>query len=785
MYPSTGDVSLSGEDSGMDDTRKTKAQLIEELSVLRRRVQQLEHAGEERKDAEDALRDTLSGSRQRPPEVWKLLEGTRAVLEYHDFEEAAQRLFDSCKELTGACAGYVALLTKEGSENEVLFLDSGGLPCTVDRSLPMPIRGLRAEAYRTGRVVYDNEFSNAKWVEFLPEGHLVLDNVMFAPLSIAGRTVGLLGLANKPGGFTEDDVRIAEVFGELAAIALRNSRTLESLEHSEERFRSVVETATDAIISADSTGTICFWNTAAENIFGYTADEVIGKPLTVMMPERFHEDHRNGLHRLVSTGVAKLIGKTVQVTGLRKNGTEVPVELSLATSRTEEGRFFTALCHDITERKQTEEYRRVSQRFLEIANRHSEMGPLLEAFVAEIKGFTGCEAVGVRVLDEHGNIPYQAYDGFSRGFYDLESPLSVAADACMCINVITGETDPRLPFYTKAGSFFMNGTTRFLATVSEEEKGRTRNVCNEMGYESVALVPIRLGDRIIGLIHVADPGDEMVLIEKVETLEGIALKLGVAIERTRAEEELRQHRDHLEELVEERTTELERSRQQLRELAARLRDAREEERIRVAREIHDELGQVLTALKMDLASVEKRLSEMKDHELQDVLLDKVRSMADISDRTIQSVRRISAELRPPVLDHFGLLAAIEWHADEFQRRTGIECTVSATDEKSDFDEATSTGLFRILQEALTNVARHAQAGKVAVRLKNDGCNLVLTVKDNGNGIAEEEMSDSSSLGLLGMRERAVALGGELRICGVPGKGTTVEALIPSDSLDEG
>jgi signal transduction histidine kinase len=188
---------------------------------------------------------------------------------------------------------------------------------------------------------------------------------------------------------------------------------------------------------------------------------------------------------------------------------------------------------------------------------------------------------------------------------------------------------------------------------------------------------------------------------------------------------------------------------------------------------------------MDLASVEKRLSEMKDHELRCVLLDKVRSMSDLSDRTIHSVQRISAELRPPVLDHFGLLAAIEWHADEFQRRTDIKCTVSATDEKIEFDEATSTALFRILQEALTNVARHAQAGNVTVSLKKDADNLVLAVKDDGKGVTEEDMSNSSSLGLLGMRERTLALGGELRICGVPGKGTTVEALIPNDSLDEG
>jgi len=139
------------------------------------------------------------------------------------------------------------------------------------------------------------------------------------------------------------------------------------------------------------------------------------------------------------------------------------------------------------ERKRAEEKLRASYRFLEIANRYKEMTPLLDEFIIEIKKLTGCEAVAVRILDRDGNIPYQAYDGFSKEFYRSENPLSIESDRCMCINVIKGKSDPRLTFYTEGGSFFMNGTTRFLATVSEEQKGKTRNVCNRFGYESVAL----------------------------------------------------------------------------------------------------------------------------------------------------------------------------------------------------------------------------------------------------------------------------------------------------------
>ena len=194
---------------------------------------------------------------------------------------------------------------------------------------------------------------------------------------------------------------------------------------------------------------------------------------------------------------------------------------------------------EITERKRVEEELRISHLFLEIAYRHTEMIPLLEDFVAGVKEVTGCAAVGIRMLDDEGNIPYEAYEGFSQRFYESESPLSIKSDQCTCINVIKRDTDPKLPYYTEAGSFYMNGTTRFLATVSQEEKGETRNVCNQFGYESVALVPMRVGGRLLGLIHVADPQENMVPLEMVRVLEGVMMQLGAAIQRVQAQEALR------------------------------------------------------------------------------------------------------------------------------------------------------------------------------------------------------------------------------------------------------
>ncbi|MGM0653305.1 MAG: sensor domain-containing diguanylate cyclase [Bacillota bacterium] len=160
-----------------------------------------------------------------------LLNSARAILNYQQFEQSAKEIFTFCKEVTGATSGYVALLNPDGSENEVLFLDSGGLPCTVDKNLPMPIRGLRETAYRSQKGVYHNSFDNSHWVQFLPEGHVQLENVLFAPLIIDQQAVGLIGLANKKGGFTNRDLDFTTSLGDIAAVALRNSRNAESLQY--------------------------------------------------------------------------------------------------------------------------------------------------------------------------------------------------------------------------------------------------------------------------------------------------------------------------------------------------------------------------------------------------------------------------------------------------------------------------------------------------------------------------------------------------------------------------
>lgn len=226
-------------------------------------------------------------------------------------------------------------------------------------------------------------------------------------------------------------------------------------------------------------------------------------------------------------------------------------------------------------------------------------------------------------------------------------------------------------------------------------------------------------------------------------------------ERKRAEEKLRT------------------SHEELRRLSGHLVSAREEERKQIAREIHDELGQALTALKFDLSWMEEELAPD-----QKALSEHVQGMSNLVDETIRSLRNILTALRPAVLDDLGLAAAVEWQAQEFQDRTKITCNFDFGAHEVDLGQERATAVFRIFQETLTNVARHAEATQVDISLKEDAGNLVLSVQDNGKGIEESQAGGFNTFGILGMRERAMLLGGQVEIRGAPGRGTVVSLRVP-------
>ena len=221
------------------------------------------------------------------------------------------------------------------------------------------------------------------------------------------------------------------------------------------------------------------------------------------------------------------------------------------------------------------------------------------------------------------------------------------------------------------------------------------------------------------------------------------------------------------------TEQLAASRQQLRALASRFQTVREEERTGVAREIHDELGQALTGLKLDIAWMKNRLP--RDHGM----MAQCASIIERIDQTLNAVRRIATALRPSVLDQLGLAAALEWQGQEFGARTGIEISMELCNDGCSIPDDLGSSAFRILQESLTNVARHAQAKHVKIRLAQSSTRLTLEISDDGVGFPPERLEGTKSLGLVGMRERALACGGTLSISCQEGGGTTCYCAFPS------
>ena len=237
-------------------------------------------------------------------------------------------------------------------------------------------------------------------------------------------------------------------------------------------------------------------------------------------------------------------------------------------------------------------------------------------------------------------------------------------------------------------------------------------------------------------------------------------EMAIALEQRQAERELAE-------------MELKRSQELFRNLSTHLQVVREEERTRIARKIHDDMGQALTALKIDLTWLNKKLTDD-----QPLIREKLQSMVTLINETIETVHNLSEDLRPGILDDFGLSAAIEWQAEEFQKRTGIECRINLASDESNLSKEKSTNLFRIVQESLTNVIRHANATKVEINLSEKDGRLLLEVADNGKGITKAAVTNPKSFGLIGIKERVHSLGGEVDISGTPNAGTRLKVKMP-------
>ena len=609
-------------------------------------------------------------------------------------------------------------------------------------------------------------------------------------------------------------------------------RAEEARLESEERLRSIVQSTGDAIILMDTRGQVAFWNSGAEKIFGYTAEQMLGQPVTRIIPQRFREAHQRGVERVAAAGRLTLQADMFELIGLRKDGTEFPLEFSLAAWTAKSTLFITGIIRDISDRRQAESALRDSEerfraimdnspalifikdlagRYLQ-ANRQFEIISHLshedlvgktdeEVFPPEQAAvFRGNDR---KVLEAGAPMRFEESALHDDGLHTsivVKFPLRNAQNRCYALcGIATDITDrkraeearqqlakDRLLLLESTGegiygidrqgrcTFINSAAARMLGSLPEALLGQDMHERIHHSFPDSTTYPratCRIqktleggkGCKVDDEVYWRKDGtafpveySSFPIIEDNQIIGAVVVFLDIT-ERKRAEQQLTLSHD------------------QLRKLTARLESVREEERILIAREIHDELGQALTGVKLELCLLHDQIAEVSP-----MMRKKLESISTLVDGTIQSVQRIATELRPVVLDQLGLIPAIEWQAHEFQARTGIQCTLDVYLRAVTLSHAGSTAMFRIFQEILTNVARHAQASVVHITLQEQAGSLVLDVRDNGRGVTDAELADPHSLGLVGMRERALLLGGETIFTGSPGTGTAVRVRIPLD-----
>jgi PAS domain S-box-containing protein len=585
----------------------------------------------------------------------------------------------------------------------------------------------------------------------------------------------------------------------------------------------LMEDTSDAIFSTDTSFIIRSWNKAAELLYGFSLAEVRGQSAGKILRTQMNKEMIGIIReKMIRTNYWK-----GEVYYLTKAGNLLTILLSASGVKNAEGQpdGFVMVCRDFTERKKMELQLQHFNRELEeqVKKKTAELIRIFEritdAFIAVDKNlcytYLNKKAGELIHRDPASMIGKYVWDIF---------PDAVGSETWHAFNkalteqryIVNTDYYPPLDLWQENHLYpSPDGLSIFIRDITEkkrnekeitdykyaldqssivsitDEKGVIKyvndNFCRISGYTTAELTGQH--HRIIGSKHhqpeffrkmwqtisngevwkgeirnLAKDGAtywvDMTIIPfldaKSEPYEYIALDSDIT-ERKKAEELLDQ------------------SYQDIRQLASHLQDVREEERAGIAREIHDELGQQLTGIKMDLSWISKRKATLEDNELH----QKTIAIMSLLDTTIKTVRKIATDLRPSILDDLGLVAAIEWQSQEFERRSGICTKFISSIEEFHHSSAIAIGLFRICQESLTNIARHAAASQIRISLQEEENEyILLRVEDNGKGFEFRKIGDKKTLGLLGMKERTLMMGGEFRIESEPGKGTTLFVTVP-------
>lgn len=632
------------------------------------------------------------------------------------------------------------------------------------------------------------------------------------------------------------ELEFVNVATHLASIALERVRAEQKLQANEARFRALIEKSGEGVSLTRLDGTVLYTSPSIKNLFGYDSEEIVGIPAS----ERIHPEDLPRV-RAVAYSLAERHGASDNVLYRvkHKNGSWRWGEATMTNMLDEPSvQALVINFRDITERKLAEDALRISEERYRTVVAALDEGIILmdenavlltsNASAERILGLTE-EQIRNRTLFDPDWITIHE-DGSQFVASDFPAAVTFRTGES-CSNVVMGvkKTDGQIVWISinTRPLFRMEEQKPYavvisFADITEQLRAQTELRDSEERFSTafksspcpMALLAFPEGwfvnvnvawEKIFGysLEEVAGQSSEEITLWQdirqreemyrrlmedgvVRNLEVVALsKNGKEVIYVMSAEIIefggkKYVLSSCYDITERKLAEqkLEQLYVQSRALSARLETVREEERAHMAREIHDNLGQMMTGLKLDFSWLEKRMVRVKEESLRKEMEPKLIEIADLLEETIQTVRNIATDLRPGVLDTLGLRAAIDWQVREFERRNSINCSSKLCQDPPNLSPERATALFRILQEVLTNITRHAKAKKVRVEMaKADGA-ILLTIADDGIGITEEQIQNPKSLGLLGVRERAVILGGSVVVTGEQGGGTTVKVRMP-------
>jgi PAS domain S-box-containing protein len=595
-------------------------------------------------------------------------------------------------------------------------------------------------------------------------------------------------------------------------------QTEQALLDSEERFRTLFESTREGLISTGPDGRIVSVNPAAAKMLGYDRP----RDLVGMKTVEFYADIKQREVVLKELETNDYI-EDFEFTTKKRDGKKLYALASITIQRNDNGDYIRAdgIFRDITERKQTEVALKISEnkyrQLVELAQEgicqidENSITTFVNPSMAGILGYTEAEMMGRHLfsfMDERGKeIAQNNIERRQRGvagqhdfefikkdgtrIYTTMETAPITDEQGNYKGALAGVIDISKHVQAEASLKVSEELHRsVLNSISDSvyitaNKGNFTFVCQNVDVifghskeeiEAMGNIEKLFGKNIYSKDELKQKG-EIVNIEKsIVDKTGVLHHLILNVKQVQIGqgEILYSCRDITERKQAEQN--LKNSRNQLRRLAQKLETVREEERIEIAREIHDALGQNLTALQIDLSLVKKKLPE-NDKKIQEI----ASSMSEQIKILSKSVQQISMDLRPKILDDLGLLPAIKWQTDEFQKKTGIKCqlTLNIKEKDIDLDRHQLSTVYRICQETLTNIIRHAEATLVKVVIEEQDGHLILKVEDNGKGISKEQINSADSLGIIGIKERCLSCGGEMNIGGGPGKGTWVTVTIPA------